>query len=106
MPRTGSSCSIAGRSCGASTRSSAGRGRSVLGTLRIPIFLEGRIALEHAALLRDPILWGDGVPRGDGRPVLLIPGFLAGDASLRTMAAWLKRVGYRPCRARMRANVD
>ena len=75
-------------------------------TLRIPIFLEGRIALEHAALLRDPVLRGDDVPRGDGRPVLLIPGFLAGDASLGTMASWLKRMGYRPCRARMRANVD
>jgi pimeloyl-ACP methyl ester carboxylesterase len=38
--------------------------------------------------------------------VLLVPGFLAGDASLGTMAAWLKRLGHRPCRARMRANVD
>ena len=78
----------------------------MLGTLRIPIWLEGRIALEHAALLRDPVLRGAGVPRGDGRPVMLIPGFLAGDVSLGPMAAWLKRIGYRPCRARMRANVD
>jgi pimeloyl-ACP methyl ester carboxylesterase len=38
--------------------------------------------------------------------VLLIPGFLAGDPSLRTMALWLRRIGYRPCRARMRINVD
>ena len=74
--------------------------------LRIPIWREGRIALEHAALRRDPVLQGDGVPRGDGAPVLLVPGFLAGDPSLATMAGWLKRVGYRPCRARMRANVD
>jgi pimeloyl-ACP methyl ester carboxylesterase len=37
---------------------------------------------------------------------MLIPGFLAGDASLVPMAAWLKRVGYRPARAGMRANVD
>jgi triacylglycerol lipase len=37
---------------------------------------------------------------------MLIPGFLAGDASLGPMAAWLKRAGYRPARAGMRANVD
>ncbi len=38
--------------------------------------------------------------------MLLIPGFMAGDPSLSTMAGWLKRLGYRPCRARMRINVD
>lgn len=62
--------------------------------------------MELAQLRRDPVLRGDGVPRGDGAPVLLIPGFLAGDPSLRTMALWLRRIGYRPCRARMRFNVD
>jgi pimeloyl-ACP methyl ester carboxylesterase len=77
-----------------------------LDQLRIPIWLEGRVAFEHASLLRDPVLRGEDVPRGDGAPVLLIPGFLAGDPSLRIMAAWLKRLGHRPCRARMRMNVD
>ena len=42
---------------------------------------------------------------GRGQPVLLIPGFLAGDESLRFMAGWLKRTGHRPVRAGMRANV-
>ena len=74
--------------------------------LRIPIWREGRVALEHAALRRDPVLRGDGVPHGDGSPVLLVPGFMAGDPSLATMAGWLKRLGHAPCRARMRANVD
>ena len=64
------------------------------------------MGLEHAALRRDPVLRGEGVPAGDGAPVLLVPGFLAGDPSLATMAGWLKRIGHRPCRARMRANVD
>jgi len=50
---------------------------------------------ELAALLRDPVYRGRGVPRGDGRPVLLIPGFLAGDWTLRVMHSWLGRVGYR-----------
>ena len=73
---------------------------------RIPIWRESRVGLEHAALRRDPVLRGEGVPAGDGAPVLLVPGFLAGDPSLATMAGWLKRIGHRPCRARMRANVD
>ncbi len=51
---------------------------------------------QFASLVRDPVGYGVGVPRGDGRPVLLIPGFTAGDWSLGTMARWLGRVGYRP----------
>ena len=49
---------------------------------------------ELAALLRDPVFRGRGVPHGDGRPVLLVPGFLAGDWTLRVLDAWLKRIGY------------
>jgi pimeloyl-ACP methyl ester carboxylesterase len=74
--------------------------------VRIPIWRESRVALEHAALRRDPVLKGEGVARGAGAPVMLLPGFLAGDPSMGTMAAWLKRIGYHPCRAEMRANVD
>jgi triacylglycerol lipase len=78
----------------------------VIDQLRIPIWREARFALEHAALRRHPVFHGEGVTRGDGAPVLLVPGFLAGDVSLGVMAAWLKQIGYRPCRAGMRANVD
>lgn len=74
--------------------------------LRIPIWGETRFAFEHAALRRHPVFRGEGVPAGDGAPVLLVPGFLAGDVSLGVMAAWLSRIGYRPCRAGIRANVD
>jgi pimeloyl-ACP methyl ester carboxylesterase len=74
--------------------------------LRIPIWLEARAPLEQAALLRHPVTEGNGLARGDGKPVMLIPGFLAGDLSLRGMARWLRDLGYRPCRARIRANVD
>ncbi|MFL5846795.1 MAG: esterase/lipase family protein [Solirubrobacteraceae bacterium] len=72
----------------------------------IPIWRESLIGLEAARLRRDPVIRGEGIPSGNGAPVLLIPGFLAGDPSLRTMALWLRRIGYRPCRARMRINVD
>jgi pimeloyl-ACP methyl ester carboxylesterase len=74
--------------------------------LTIPIWREGRVGAERAALLRDPVMRGRGIPHGDGAPVLLVPGFLAGDISLGLMAKWLKEIGYRPGRARIRANVD
>src|ERR687897_756372 len=73
---------------------------------RPPLWREARIGLEAAALLRDPILRCDGLADGRGRPVLLIPGFLAGDGSLSMMAGWLKRAGYRPSRAGILANVN
>src|SRR5215212_1947206 len=73
---------------------------------RPPLWREARFGLEAAALLRDPIFRGDGIADGRGRPVLLIPGFLAGDGSLSMMAGWLKRAGYRPSRAGIVANVS
>lgn len=76
------------------------------GGLRIPIWLEARLPLEQAALLRYRVRPGDGLARGDDTPVMLIPGFLTGDLSLTQMAGWLRGLGYRPCRAGMRANVD
>jgi pimeloyl-ACP methyl ester carboxylesterase len=49
---------------------------------------------ELSALLRDPVFRGRGVPQGDGRPVLLVPGFLAGDWTMRVLHSWLGRLGY------------
>src|SRR3954471_15588320 len=74
--------------------------------MRPPLWREARIGLEAAALVRDPIFRGDGVADGRGRPVLLIPGFLAGDGSLSMMAGWLKRPAYRPSRAGIMRNVN
>jgi pimeloyl-ACP methyl ester carboxylesterase len=67
---------------------------------------ELRWQLDAARLLADPVLRGRGVPSGDGRPVLLLPGFLAGDYTLATMAIWLRRIGYRPRRAGFITNMD
>jgi hypothetical protein len=39
--------------------------------------------------MADPVFLPAGVPRGDGRPVVLLPGFLAGDQTLSILAAWL-----------------
>jgi triacylglycerol lipase len=72
---------------------------------RPPLWREARVGLEAAALIRDPILRGDGLGDGRGRPALLIPGFMAGDGSLALMGDWLRRAGYRPSRAGMVVNV-
>ena len=64
------------------------------------------MGLELAALVRDPVFRGHGVTDGAGQPVLLIPGFLAGDDSLRMMARWLRGTGHHPSRAGMVANVS
>jgi triacylglycerol lipase len=73
---------------------------------RPPLWREARLGLEAARLLRDPVLRGQGLPDGRGRPALLIPGFLAGDTSLALMGDWLRRGGYRACRTGMRVNAD
>jgi len=70
-----------------------------------PLWRESRAGVEAAALFRSSVWRGGGVPDGDGRPVLLIPGFLAGDGSLATMTHWLRENGYFTRRAGMRANV-
>jgi len=70
-----------------------------------PLWRESRFGFEAARLLRSPVWRGVGVAPGNGRPVLLIPGFLAGDGSLATMAKWLRGNGYRTRRAGIRANV-
>ena len=49
---------------------------------------------QRSRLLRDPIYRGERVPHGNGEPVLLIPGFLAGDWSLSVLTHWLGRLGY------------
>jgi triacylglycerol lipase len=71
-----------------------------------PIWREGRFGLEMAALLRDPVYHGEGVPDAHGQPVLLIPGFLAGDDSLGVMTRWLRRTGHHTRKAGIRSNVN
>ena len=71
-----------------------------------PLWRESRIGLEAAALLRHPIHRGEGVAHADGQPVLLIPGFLAGDDSLGIMTRWLRRTGHHTRKAGMRSNVN
>jgi pimeloyl-ACP methyl ester carboxylesterase len=67
---------------------------------------ETRWCLELGRMLVDPVWHGFGVPRGDGRPVVLMPGFLGGDQTLGVMALWLQRIGYRPRFCQFVTNTD
>ena len=56
-----------------------------------------RIVTEWLSTL-DRDEWPD-PPDGRGQPVMLIPGFLAGDTSLTRMAVWLRTGGYELARS-------
>ncbi|HNG56126.1 MAG TPA: hypothetical protein PLX70_01645, partial [Solirubrobacterales bacterium] len=62
-----------------------------------------RLFDEWASTL-DPSRWPE-PPEGDGRPAMLIPGFLAGDPSLSNMARWLKRGDWNMTRSGINWNV-
>lgn len=61
-------------------------------------------AAEFGLLMADPVFWGWGVGRGDGRAVLVLPGLLGGDAYLRPLRDWLRRVGYTPIKSGIERN--
>jgi triacylglycerol lipase len=72
-----------------------------------PLWGELRYGSELARLLASRALAGEPltVRRHTGaQPVLLIPGFMAGDSSLAVMRAWLRRRGHRVSMSGMRLN--
>jgi triacylglycerol lipase len=71
----------------------------------LPLRGELRYGLELAGLLCAPAFLRPG-HQADAPPVLLVPGFMAGDASLAVLRAWLRRRGSRAASAGMRLNVD
>jgi hypothetical protein len=70
-----------------------------------PVWREAAFPFEALSLRRSAIWRGEGVPGGQGRPVLLIPGYWAGDGSLGMLTTWLRAVGYRTRRADIGVNV-
>ena len=52
---------------------------------RRPLWSEVLAGLEWAALKISPTYYGINVPRGDGAPVVLVPGFMGSDRSLLEM---------------------
>jgi triacylglycerol lipase len=54
---------------------------------------------DFGALLADPVFYGIRVPRGDGKLVVIIPGFMGSDFYLMPMLNWLGRMGYTTVRS-------
>src|SRR5215218_10926440 len=78
------------------------------GRLRPPglalLLAEARGLLElNASLLLSPVLMR--APKGDGHPVLALPGFLASDLSMAPMRRYLSELGYEPHAWRMGRNL-
>ncbi len=70
------------------------------------IFEGPRMGAEALSLLTSPLFRGQEVPRGAGRPVMLVPGFMAGDNSLAVLNGWLRRQGFRVHGSGISRNVE
>lgn len=66
---------------------------------------ETRLPLEVGELLLDPLWFDETIPRGDGQPVMVVPGFGFGDPAATPMYAVLKRFGYHTVRSEIWANI-
>lgn len=62
----------------------------------LPYWREARLGLDWLALQYSAVFAGQGVLRGDGAPVILVPGLFASDLCFRDLRMWLARIGYRP----------
>lgn len=71
-----------------------------------PIWREAMFPLDWMALRASPVYYGYGIPKGQGEPVVVVPGFLASDVSLFELYWWLARIGYRPYFSNIGRNAD
>jgi pimeloyl-ACP methyl ester carboxylesterase len=67
--------------------------------------VEGQRATIEAAALLPAAPWLRRAPRGDGHPVLVLPGFTAGDESTIALRIYLRDLGYRAHRWKLGRNL-
>jgi len=68
--------------------------RGLAGMLGRPIWLEARSPVELRTLKRSRVWRGVGIPEGNDRPVLIIPGFLAGRKTANALHHVLTTAGW------------
>jgi triacylglycerol lipase len=66
--------------------------------------IRGPVAMSR--FLRSPVLAGEGIPHGDGRPVMVLPPAATGDWMMPIMMAWLRRINYTGYRSSIGLHVD
>lgn len=69
-----------------------------------PLLGEARALREYWALRTAPVYRGVGVPLGDQRRVLVLPGLFGNDLYLQPLRTWLRRIGYRPVPSKVGTN--
>ena len=72
----------------------------------VPLWREALFGVDWLSLRLSPVYYGVGVPRGDGAPVIVIPGFLGSDNYLIELYYWLRRIGYRSYYSRIGRNAE
>ncbi|MGB4988875.1 MAG: alpha/beta hydrolase [Pyrinomonadaceae bacterium] len=72
----------------------------------LPIWFESLVGVDWTLLHLSPVYYGFGVERGDGSPVIVVPGFLGSDIYLYELHLWLNRIGYRSYLSNIGWNAD
>lgn len=70
----------------------------------LPLWHESLSAVEYVCLKTSKVYYGYGVPRGQGEPVVIVPGFMGSDLYLLELYLWLRRIGYQPYFSRIGHN--
>ena len=60
------------------------------------IIMRELLTIRFERLFGDPAFYGFGSPRGDGKPVVVIPGLFGDDLYHQPIHHWLCRSGYKP----------
>ncbi len=77
---------------------------TMVDTRQPSLYREPFAVAELAQLVCDPVYYGTGLPRGDGRLVAVIPALFANDLYLYPLHVWLRRMGYSPVRSTLMMN--
>ena len=72
----------------------------------LPMWHESLWLMDWVSLRMSSVYRGHGVRRGNGDPVVVVPGFLCTDHVMYEMYGWLRRVGYRPHLSGIGLNAD
>ena len=64
------------------------------------------VGFDWISLRTSPVFFGIGLPRGEGCPVVVVPGLFGSDAYLVELHRWLARVGYHSYYSEIGTNIE